>query len=163
MKLSAVAGGHDAGHDQLQAPSFSTRCDRPCGLALLPISAEPASGGRDAAGARHCRFPRNDPLLGEEIRTGVCRPISFGDWLIPPIAVVPTIPSFPLSPVSISNPPGAWINIDVMPDSGNRPNRLAYSESVAVDGVGGRCTRMHPEWPKRFGRHDTGGDRSKTR
>lgn len=61
---------------QLQRPSLPCISDRLRALAVFPISAEPSSGRREAAGARHHGFLWDDPVLGEEVRAGLCRPLA---------------------------------------------------------------------------------------
>src|SRR3954451_9131441 len=47
---------------------------QPRRVALLPLSAEPAHGGRDAGGPRHRREPRDRPAVGAQVRPGLRQP-----------------------------------------------------------------------------------------
>src|SRR4051794_24862223 len=56
--LGRVGGGHDMYRQvPLRRLPLSRRGHQPRRLALLPLSAEPAHGGRDAGGPRHRREP----------------------------------------------------------------------------------------------------------
>src|SRR3954464_314173 len=57
-RLGRVGGGHDIRSQvTLRRLPLSRRGHQPRRLALLPLSAQPAHGGRDAGGPRHRREP----------------------------------------------------------------------------------------------------------
>ena len=68
-RVSIERADDDRIRSPLSPPSISTGGD-PCGLAVFPVSAQPAHGRGDAGGARYRRQPRNGAALGREIRQG---------------------------------------------------------------------------------------------
>src|SRR4051812_4774612 len=70
-----VGGRHDIRHQvTLCRLPLSRRGHQPRRLALLPLSAEPAHGRRDAGGPRHRREPRDRAPVGPQVRPGLRQP-----------------------------------------------------------------------------------------
>src|SRR4051812_17512024 len=70
-RLSRVGGGHDIQRQvTLRRLPLSRRGHQPRRVAVLPLSAEPAHGGRDASGPRPRREPRDRAPVGAQIWPG---------------------------------------------------------------------------------------------
>src|SRR5215210_7834738 len=73
--LGRVGGRHDIRHQvTLRRLPLSGRGHQPRRLALLPLSTDPAHGGRDAGGPRHRREPRDRAAVGAQVRPGLRQP-----------------------------------------------------------------------------------------